>query len=105
MPVPIADDLVVRPAWLPPLDQDGVTEVSIEPGATFGLGDHPTTRLSAAAVWRVRPAPDRVLDVGTGSGVLAIVAALAGARSVTAIDIADVSPDVVRDNATRNRRR
>jgi ribosomal protein L11 methyltransferase len=102
VPVPIADDLVVRPAWLSPLDRHGVTEVVIEPGATFGLGDHPTTRLSAAAVWRMRPAPDRVLDVGTGSGVLAIVAALAGARSVTAIDIADVSPAVVRDNAIRN---
>ena len=102
VPVPIAGDLVVRPAWLPALDQDGVTEVAIEPGATFGLGDHPTTRLSAAAVWRMRPAPARVLDVGTGSGVLAIVALLAGAQSATAIDIADVSPAVVTDNATRN---
>ncbi len=102
VPVPIAASLVVRPAWLPALDRDGVTEVAIEPGATFGLGDHPTTRLTAAAVWRMRPAPARVLDVGTGSGVLAIVALLAGAQSATAIDIADVSPAVVIDNAARN---
>ena len=102
VPVAIAGDLVVRPAWLPALDRDGVTEVAIEPGATFGLGDHPTTRLSAAVVWRMRPAPARVLDVGAGSGVLAIVALLAGALSAVAIDIADVSPAAVVDNATRN---
>lgn len=100
-PVRVAADLVVRPAWLPALGDDGVTEVAIEPGATFGLGDHPTTRLSAAAVWRLRPVP-RVLDVGAGSGVLAIVALLAGAASAMAIDIADVSPSVVVGNAQRN---
>jgi ribosomal protein L11 methyltransferase len=100
--VRIAADLVVRPAWLPALGEHGVTEVAIEPGATFGLGDHPTTRLSAAAVWRARPTPSRVLDVGSGSGVLAIVAVLAGAERATAIDVADVSPAVVADNARRN---
>jgi ribosomal protein L11 methyltransferase len=102
-PVRIAPDLVLRPAWLPPLDEQGVTEVAIDPGATFGLGDHPTTRLSAAAVWRTRPAPRRVLDVGAGSGVLAIVAVMAGAESASAIDIAEVSPAVVASNALRNR--
>jgi ribosomal protein L11 methyltransferase len=102
VPVSIAADLVLRPAWIPVLDVDGVTEVAIEPGATFGLGDHPTTRLSAAAIWRRRPPPARVLDVGAGSGVLAIVALLAGAHSATAIDVAEVSPGAVLDNATRN---
>jgi ribosomal protein L11 methyltransferase len=100
--VRIAPDLVVRPAWQPAVCEDGVTEVAIEPAATFGLGDHATTRLCAAAVWRMRPAPARVLDVGTGSGVLAIVAVLAGAERATAIDIADVAPAVVADNASRN---
>ena len=102
VPIQVAPGLVVRPAWLPVLREVGVTEVAIEPGATFGLGDHPTTRLCAAAIWGTRPAPRRVLDVGAGSGVLAITAVLAGAEHATAIDIADVSPAVVIDNARRN---
>jgi ribosomal protein L11 methyltransferase len=101
-PVVVTPDLVLRPAWLPGDGAADVTEVAIEPGATFGLGDHPTTRLCAAAIWRTRPAPRRVLDVGAGSGVLAIVALLAGAHTATAIDIADVSPAAVADNARRN---
>jgi ribosomal protein L11 methyltransferase len=101
-PVAVTSDLVLRPAWLPEDEAADVTEVAIEPGATFGLGDHPTTRLCAAAIWRTRPAPRRVLDVGAGSGVLAIVALVAGAQAATAIDIADVSPAVVADNARRN---
>lgn len=100
-PVRVAPDLVVRPAWLAPVGEEGVTEVAIEPGATFGLGDHPTTRLCAAAVWRMRHSA-RVLDVGSGSGVLAVVAVLAGATHATAIDIAEVSPAVVEANAVRH---
>jgi ribosomal protein L11 methyltransferase len=101
-PVPIAPDLIVRPAWLPALHAAGVTEVAIEPGATFGLGDHPTTRLCAAAVWRMRLAGGRALDVGSGSGVLAILAVLAGADEAVAIDVAAISPEVVAANAARN---
>lgn len=101
-PIAITGDLVLRPAWLDSIGGRGVTEVAIEPGATFGLGDHPTTRLSAAAVWRCAGDGARVLDVGCGSGVLAIVAALAGARAVIAIDVAPPSPEVVAANAARN---
>jgi ribosomal protein L11 methyltransferase len=101
-PIAVTDDLVLRPAWLPPAAVPGVVEVSIEPAATFGLGDHPTTRLSAAAVWRTVSEGDRLLDVGCGSGVLAIVGALAGARSVVAIDVSAAAPPAVRDNALAN---
>jgi ribosomal protein L11 methyltransferase len=100
--VTIAPDLVLRPAWLPAAAARGVTEVAIEPGAAFGLGDHPTTRLCAAAVWRRRPVPRRVLDVGAGSGVLAIVAVLAGAGHALAVDVSEISPATVVDNARRN---
>jgi ribosomal protein L11 methyltransferase len=101
-PIRVAADLTLRPAWLPPGDAAGVTDVAIEPGSTFGLGDHPTTRLSAAAVWRLAGGAGSVLDVGTGSGVLAIVALLAGAGGATAIDISETSPEVVYANARRN---
>jgi ribosomal protein L11 methyltransferase len=100
--IAVADDLVLRPAWLPARAVVGVVEVSIEPAATFGLGDHPTTRLSAAAVWRTVSEGDRLLDVGCGSGVLSIVGALAGARAVVAIDVSAAAPPAVRDNALAN---
>ncbi len=101
-PIRVADDLVIRPAWLPALDLVGVEEVVIEPAAAFGLGDHPTTRLSAGAVRRLARAGESGLDVGCGTGVLSIIAALAGAGRVVAIDIADAAIEATIDNATRN---
>ena len=102
IPIRVAPDLIVRPAWLAPLNEAGVTELAIEPASTFGLGDHPTTRLSAAAVWRLGGECRSVLDVGSGSGVLAIAALLAGAGRATAIDISEASPGVVLSNALLN---
>lgn len=100
-PVPVGDRLVLRPAWLPALD-DGRLEVAIEPAGAFGLGDHPTTRLSAAAVERLATPGCTVLDVGCGSGVLAIVAALRGAASAVGIDVAEAAVEATRANAIRN---
>ena len=100
-PVVVDDHLVLRPAWLPALD-DGRLEVAIEPGGAFGLGDHPTTRLCAAAVRRVVQPGCSVLDVGCGSGVLGIVAARLGAAQVVGIDIADAAVEATLDNARRN---
>jgi ribosomal protein L11 methyltransferase len=78
--------------------------VHIEPGATFGLGDHPTTRLSMVALRRVLSAhaDATVLDVGCGSGVLAIGAVLLGARSAVGIDITPAAVPTTLDNAVRN---
>lgn len=103
-PVVVCDDLVVRPAWLAPRNDPDpdVVEVVIEPGASFGLGDHPTTRLSAFAVWRLVRPGSRVLDVGCGSGVLSIIAGVFGARRVTAVDISAAAVDATLDNAVRN---
>ena len=92
----ITDDLVVVPEWLD-VDVDvgaPVTRILIEPAGAFGLGDHPTSQLSARALRAALAdlATDGtrrldVLDVGCGTGVLSVVAAVCGARSVRAIDI------------------
>jgi ribosomal protein L11 methyltransferase len=102
VPIEVAVDLVIRPAWHEPLGRTEVVEVAIEPGAAFGLGDHPTTRLSAAAVWAAVGVGDRVLDVGCGTGVLAIVAVLAGAEHAVGVDIAEAAVPATLDNAARN---
>ncbi len=101
-PTAISDRLVLRPAWLPPHPQPGVLELAIGPGAAFGLGDHPTTRLAAALVDDHVRSGDRVLDVGCGSGVLAILAISRGAASAMAIDVADAAREATLANAERN---
>lgn len=100
-PIEVDGDLVIRPAWLPPVD-DGRLEIAIEPAGSFGLGDHPTTRLSAAAARRLTTAGCRVLDVGCGSGVLAIVAVRSGAASAVGIDIAEAAVEATLSNASAN---
>ena len=101
-PIRVNDELLVRPAWTEPIGHAGVTEISIEPGASFGLGDHPTTRLAAAATWRLAEVGHRVLDVGCGSGVLAVIAARRGAAEIEAIDIAEAAAEATLANAARN---
>lgn len=100
-PVRLDDELTIIPEWwsgaLPP----GSAVVTIEPGTSFGLGDHPTTVLTARAMRRhVRPGVT-VADIGCGSGVLSVIAALGGAR-VEAIDISDAAVRATRHNAARN---
>jgi ribosomal protein L11 methyltransferase len=101
-PIEVSPTLTIRPAWLAPTGNAG-PDVAIEPGGAFGLGDHPTTRLSAAAIERLTAIPPaNMLDVGCGTGVLAIVAALRGVRNVVAIDIAEAAREATRANAARN---
>lgn len=101
-PVRVNDDLVLVPAWLDTVAPSVGTTVTVEPAGSFGLGDHPTTRLSADAVWRCTRPGDRVLDVGCGSGVLSIVALLRGASAATAIDISEAARQATERNARAN---
>ncbi len=101
-PVRVDTDLVVCPAWVAYTAQKGETVVRIDPGATFGLGDHPTTILSMRAVRASVTPGASVLDVGCGSGVLAIAACMFGAARADAIDISPAAVPVAHHNATLN---
>lgn len=106
-PVEAAPGIVVCPAWLPAAASAGSgaetpTVIAIEPGAAFGLGDHPTTRLGIRGLAGYVRDGDSVLDVGCGSGVLSIVALRLGARCATAVDIADAAVEATLHNARLN---
>ncbi len=101
-PMWVDDTLVVVPAWREPPGTDGVIAISIEPGGAFGLGDHPTTLLSLRAALRHVVDGCHVLDVGCGTGVIAVMAAMLGAGSVRAVDVASAAVEATRDNADRN---
>jgi ribosomal protein L11 methyltransferase len=77
--------------------------IRLQAAMTFGFGEHPTTRLAARAVERLCLAGAKtVLDVGSGSGVLAIVAAMSGARSVLGVDVDRKAVVMARKNAKTN---
>ena len=98
----IAPGLVIAPSWEQYQPQPGESVVVLDPGAAFGTGGHATTRLCLRAlVEHIKPG-DRVADVGCGSGILAITAALLGARQVVATDNDGSALPVARQNARRN---
>jgi len=101
-PIMVEADLVVQPAWVSYDAPHESTVVVIEPGSTFGMGDHPTTRLTLVAARRWVQPTTRVLDVGCGSGVLAIGVMLLGAASAVGIDIAPAAVPVTLSNAQTN---
>jgi ribosomal protein L11 methyltransferase len=76
--------------------------VELDPGMAFGTGLHPSTQLAMIAIEDELKSGDRVLDVGTGSGVLATAAALLGAGAVDGVDIEPVAARSARENANRN---
>lgn len=98
--IDIDDGLRILPNWL--TEMSDVLTLRIEPGATFGLGDHPTTRACLLALRRHLVRGDSVLDVGCGSGVLGIASLVCGAGSAIGIDINPAVDTVSRFNADRN---
>jgi ribosomal protein L11 methyltransferase len=97
--------LHVRPPWEAPSDREGAEEIVIDPGQAFGTGAHATTRLCLELLLELRALEDRqgpLLDVGTGSGVLAIAAARLGFAPVLGLDHERESVAAASENARVN---
>jgi ribosomal protein L11 methyltransferase len=102
-PFEVGSSTLVVPAWrTEPVDAAGRLVVRIEPGSTFGLGDHPTTRGCLTLIESLDLVERSVLDVGCGSGILGIVALMRGARVAHGVDINPASVEVSRNNAVLN---
>lgn len=97
---------LVVPSWIadapPAVDGDAPHVIRLDPGMAFGTGQHPTTRLCLIALAEIVRPGDRVLDVGVGSGILAIGAGLVGAGAVVGVDIDPRAAETAQANAAAN---
>ena len=104
-PVRITDRLVVKPTWEEYEPNDGEKVIQIDPGMAFGTGTHETTSLCLKLMEKYlgdEPQDKDVLDVGCGSGILSIAAALLGCRSVTGVEIDEDAVRVAEENVELN---
>lgn len=100
-PVELGKDLIIR-AHFHPIAPEFKHEIIITPKMSFGTGHHQTTRLVCAEILKLSWSNQRVLDMGCGTGVLAILAAKLGAKEVVGIDIDAWSIENAQENCERN---
>lgn len=103
-PVKISEKFTIVPTWetYEPVNSDELI-IELDPGMAFGTGTHPTTVLCIQALERSVIQGDKVVDVGTGSGVLSIAAAMLGASEVKALDLDIVAVESARLNIKLNK--
>ncbi len=102
-PIPVGNRVYIVPDWMrgKPVP-DGRTPLYLNPGLTFGTGAHPTTQLCLELLEEVLQSGDKVLDLGCGSGILAIAALALGASRAVGVDIDPKAADVAFENAALN---
>jgi ribosomal protein L11 methyltransferase len=101
-PVSVSSRIIVYPPWEKPDHFEGDIQIEIMPKMAFGTGTHETTRLSLILMEKVLQPGMRILDVGTGSGILSIAAVLMGAERVVGVDIDPAAVANAGENAVRN---
>jgi ribosomal protein L11 methyltransferase len=98
----IGGRFVIKPSWRDYHPQKNDVVIELDPGMAFGTGLHPTTQMCLLALEQYLRAGDRVLDLGTGSGILAIAAAKLGAAACLALDVDPVAVEAAHANVRAN---
>lgn len=101
-PTSVTDSLTIVPSWEHYEKKSGEHVIELDPGMAFGTGTHPTTILTLKALEKTIQGGESVIDVGTGSGILAIAAAKFGARNVLALDYDETAVKVAKENIHHN---
>ncbi len=101
-PTPVGERLFVRPIWIDDYDAGDRAVLNIEPGAAFGTGTHDTTRLCLETLDKIIKEGDTVLDIGCGSGILAIASMLLGATEGFGVDIDELAVKTAKENGKMN---
>jgi ribosomal protein L11 methyltransferase len=102
-PVKISERFTIVPTWeeYTPVNSDELI-IELDPGMAFGTGTHPTTVMCIQALERTVKIGDRIIDVGTGSGVLSIAGAMLGAEKISALDLDQVAVTTAKMNIELN---
>lgn len=101
-PIAITERLTIKPTWEDYTAREDELVIELDPGMAFGTGTHPTTTLCLIALERSISDGDQIIDVGTGSGVLAIGAMKLGAANVLALDLDPVAVTCAEENVAQN---
>ena len=94
--------IVIKPTWEAYAAKDGEVVVELDPGAAFGTGTHATTSMCIRQLEKLVKPGMTVFDVGTGSGILSVISAKLGAKSVQAVDYDDSVLKIVQENLAQN---
>ncbi|MCX7710421.1 MAG: 50S ribosomal protein L11 methyltransferase [Clostridia bacterium] len=101
-PLHLSDRMVIKPSWEQYEKKDQEIIIEMDPGMAFGTGTHETTRMCAQLLEEYIRKDNSVLDVGCGTGILAIIAAKLDSGEVTAVDIDEVAVKVTQENCRMN---
>jgi len=101
-PIEVGKRLLILPEWEPVPESTTRIPLRLDPGLIFGTGAHPSTRMCLETVEPLAPSAEKVLDLGCGSGILAIAALLLGAKTAMGCDIDPAAPRIAAANAGLN---
>ncbi|HAX72864.1 MAG TPA: 50S ribosomal protein L11 methyltransferase [Firmicutes bacterium] len=101
-PIQITDNVWIKPSWYEPSTDPNIVEIMLDPGMAFGSGTHETTQLCLELICQYLKSGDVLVDVGTGSGILAIAGSKLGAELVYAVDLDQMAVERAKGNVAMN---